>query len=194
MLAMRFGFSFVLAVCLTAAAVQAADKVDLKVGDAAPKFECTDDAGKTFKAADHLGKKAMVVYFYPIATTGGCTKQACGFRDAMAKLKDKDVVVVGVSGDSPVGLKLFRELHNLNFTLLSDSKGEVANAFGVPTNKGRKFKGKDKDGKEVEWEVGVVASRWTFVIGKDGKIAAKETKVNAAEDAKKVTEIIENLK
>src|SRR5207249_2692531 len=72
----------------------------VKVGDPAPKFKSTDDQGKEWKSGDVVGKKIVVVYFYPADLTGGCTKQACGFRDDLAKLTDLDVVVVGVSGDS----------------------------------------------------------------------------------------------
>ena len=66
---------------------------ELKVGDPAPTFEATDDQGKTFKSSDVVGKKVLVVYFYPADLTGGCTKQACGFRDDMSKLADKGVEV-----------------------------------------------------------------------------------------------------
>ena len=75
-------------------------KVNLKVGNQAPKFESTDDQGKAWKSTDHVGKKIMVVYFYPADLTGGCTKQACGFRDDLKSFSDKDVEVIGVSGDS----------------------------------------------------------------------------------------------
>src|SRR2546425_12460360 len=74
-------------------------KVDLKVGDKAPSFEATDDQGKPWKSADHVGKGFLVVYFYPADLTSGCTKQACSFRDDMGKLEGKGVHVVGVSGD-----------------------------------------------------------------------------------------------
>src|SRR5262245_35515516 len=74
--------------------------VELKVGDPAPTFEATDDQGKPWKSSDHVGKKVLVIYFYPADLTGGCTKQACGFRDDMQKLTDKGVEVVGISGDS----------------------------------------------------------------------------------------------
>ena len=63
-----------------------ADAVDLKVGDPAPAFHVQDDTGAVWKSTDHFGKKIVVVYFYPADFTGGCTKQACGFRDDMAKL------------------------------------------------------------------------------------------------------------
>src|SRR5262249_4041094 len=74
--------------------------VSLKAGDPAPKFVSTDDQDKEWKSADHVGKKILVLYFYPADLTGGCTKQACGFRDDMKKLADQGVEVVGVSGDA----------------------------------------------------------------------------------------------
>jgi peroxiredoxin Q/BCP len=188
---MRILIAATLMLFAVAAAVRA--DADLKVGDAAPKFESTDDQGKAFKSADLIGKKVVVVYFYPADMTGGCTKQACGFRDDMAKLADKGIEVIGVSGDSVEGHKVFKEFHKLNFTLLADDKGDVAKAFGVPLKAGGVFKTKDAAGNAVELKRGVTASRWTFVIDKDGKIAYKDTKVNAAEDSKKILEAAEKL-
>ena len=181
-------------VLFAAAAARAEDKpADLKVGDAAPTFTSTDDQGKAWNSADVIGKKVLVVYFYPADMTGGCTKQACGFRDDMKKLSDKGIEVIGVSGDSVEGHKVFKEFHKLNFTLLADEKGDVAKAFGVPLKAGGVFKTKDAAGNDVQLKRGVTAARWTFVIDKDGKIAYKDTKVNAAEDSKKILEAAEKL-
>jgi thioredoxin-dependent peroxiredoxin len=168
-----------------------ADKaIDLKVGDPSPVFEVVDDQGKGWKARDHYGKKWVVLYFYPGDFTPGCTAQANAFRDAMNKLTDMGVEVVGLSGDTVETHGLFKKAQKLNFTLLSDEKGEVARQFGVPFGKGAKVKTKDADGKPIEIERAGTASRWTFVIGKDGKIAYKNTKVNPAADAKAITEFI----
>jgi len=165
----------------------------LKVGDAAPAFTATDDQGKTWKSSDHVGKHILVVYFYPADMTGGCTKQACGFRDDAKKLADKGIEVVGISGDSVKNHQFFKDFHKLTFTLLADEDGSVAKEFGVPVNKGGVFKTKDQAGKEVELKRGVTASRWTFVIGKDGKIAYKDDKVKAAEDSKRILETVDKL-
>lgn len=170
------------------------DKVDLKVGDAAPSFEAPDDTGKAWKSADHVGKKIVVVYFYPASFTGGCTKQACGFRDDMKSFTDKDVEVVGVSGDTVKTQEEFKQHHKLNFTLLADEKGEVGRAFGVPTTVESKVAKVKVDGADKEFTRGATIQRWTFVIGKDGKIAYKNTKVAAAEDSKAVMAVIEKLK
>jgi peroxiredoxin Q/BCP len=170
-----------------------ADKVNLKVGDKAPTFEASDDQGNTWKSSDHVGKKVVVIYFYPADLTGGCTKQACGFRDDMKKLADKGVEVVGVSGDSVKNHQIFKKVHKLNFTLLADETGAVAKKFGVPFGKGGTFNTKDDEGNPVTLKRGVTIQRWTFVIDKSGKIAAKNTKVNATKDSKAILEVVEKL-
>lgn len=167
-------------------------EIMIKVGDPAPAFEAKDHKGELWKSADHVGKKVVVVYFYPADLTGGCTKQACGFRDQHAELEKAGIEVVGVSGDSPENHKLFRELHQLNFTLLADEDGKVARAFGVPVREGATIT-KTIDGVEKVLTRGVTASRWTFVIGLDGKVIHKNTSVDAAEDSKSVLEAVRLL-
>lgn len=167
--------------------------VDLKVGDRAPVFTAVGDDGKPWKSEDHIGKKIVVVYFYPADMTGGCTKQACGFRDDMKKLKDQGVEVVGVSGDSVKNHVIFKKEYDLNFTLLADEDGSVAKAFGVPTRPGGSIQ-RTVDGKEVTLTRGVTAARWTFVIDQQGRIAARNTKVKAAEDSKAIMKLVGNLK
>jgi peroxiredoxin Q/BCP len=99
--------------------------------------------------------------------------------------------VVGVSGDSPTTQGLFKKIKMLNFTLLADEKGKVASTFGVPFGKGGTFKTTDADGNPVTLKRGVTISRWTFVIGKDGKILYKNPQVNINEDRKAVLKAIE---
>ena len=185
--------TFVLGACIVAAGGTLAreDKGEVKKGDKAPSFEATDDQGKTWKSSDHIGKKVIVVYFYPADFTGGCTKQACTFRDDMDKLTAKGIEVVGVSGDSAKTHELFKKHHKLNYTLLADEKGEIAMKFGVPVNKGGKAKGFDENGKEIVVERGVTIPRWTFVIAKDGTIIYKNQKVNPSQDSKQVLEAVE---
>ncbi|MCA9269880.1 MAG: peroxiredoxin [Planctomycetales bacterium] len=180
-----FGLLLVAAfVCLSAIALRAADEaVTLKVGDAAPSFEVQTDAGETWKSADHFGK-TVVVYFYPAAMTGGCTKQACAYRDDRQTLADKGVEVVAVSGDDVAALALFKKAENLNFALLSDPTGAVAAKFGVPTGAGGEIE-RVVDGQSHTLKRGVTAKRWTFVVI-DGKIAYKNTEVNAAGDSKAI--------
>ena len=170
------------------------EKVDLKVGDAAPVFEVEDDKGEPWKSQDHFGKKIVVVYFYPADMTGGCTKQACAFRDDFPKLEDEGVEVVGVSGDSAANHRLFKKAHNLNFALLADVDGKVADAFGVPVTREEKSVKATIDGKEEVLTRHVTAKRWTFVIGTDGKIASKNTSVVAADDSKAIMEVVARLK
>ncbi len=165
---------------------------DVEEGQAAPSFELKDDQGNTWKSSDYYGKKYVVVYFYPAAMTGGCTKQACAFRDDAEKLKKLNIEVVGVSGDEVAGLALFKKAENLNFKLLSDPEGEVAKKFGVPTRPGGEIK-REVDGKEHVLKRGVSAARWTFVIDLNGKVVMKNTKVNAPEDSATVTDVIEKL-
>ena len=192
---LAFGALSVCACVLAAGRVYAEDQktVDLKVGDPAPKFQSTDDQGKPWKSSDYFGKKVVVVYFYPADLTRGCTLQACAFRDDMKKLADKGVEIIGISGDSVKNHQLFKKVHKLNFTLLADEKGDVAKKFGVPLKPGGTIKTQDLEGNAVELTRGVTASRWTFVIGKDGKIAFKETDVNPAEDSKKIIGVVEKL-
>jgi len=191
----RLTLALLLGVCFLAVAdVNGADEKGVKVGDAAPTFESTDEQGKPWKSADHFGKKIVVVYFYPADFTGGCTAQACAFRDDYKKLADKGVEVVGVSGDTPETHADFKKAKELPFTLLADPKGEVAKKFGVPVTAGEK-QAKGKVGEvEKTFTRGCTIQRWTFVIGKDGKIAHKDDKVAAAMDSKKILDAIEKLK
>ena len=191
----RMASALVLSVlALTPAALAVEDKpADLKVGDMAPVFGVTDDQGQPWKSADHVGKKYLVLYFFPGDFTRGCTVQAQHFRDAMNKLEEKGVEVVGVSGDEVKTHQLFKKAQKLNFSLLSDADGGLAKAFGVPLKAGGQVKAKDADGRPITVDRKVTATRWTFIIGKDGKIAYKNTSVVPAKDAKDVTDLIKKL-
>ena len=167
---------------------------DLKVGDSAPKFAAKDDTGADWKSDDHVGKKVVVVYFYPADFTGGCTKQACGFRDDLDELSKEGIEVIGVSGDTVETHAAFKKYHKLNFPLLADEDAKVAEAFGVPFEKGDKTAKAQIDGKETPFVRKATIKRWTFVIGKDGKIAAVDKLVNAAEDSKNILKVAKTLK
>ena len=172
----------------------AADPKDgVKVGDKAPVFESTDEQGKPWKSTDHVGKKIIVVYFYPADFTGGCTKQACGFRDDVEKLNGQGIMVVGVSGDSVETHKLFKNHHKLNFPLLADEKGEVAKIFGVPVGKGGESPTIGANGEKGKAPRGVTISRWTVVIDKAGKVAAVDAISDAGGDAKRVADLVKKL-
>ena len=186
------GVLVLLAACGAAGADDKKDEkaVELKVGDTAPTFQLRDDRDKTWSSSDRFGKKWVVIYFYPGDFTPGCTAQANAFKDGMNKLTELGVEVVGVSGDAVKSHELFKKAQKLNFTLLADEEGTVAKKFGVPFGKGGTVKVKDADGKPLEIARAGTAARWTFIIGKDGKVAYKNTKVNPADDAKKITEFI----
>jgi thioredoxin-dependent peroxiredoxin len=124
-----------------------------KVGDKAPLVVGKNENGKTWKLADAIGKKIVLLYFYPKDFTGGCTREACGLRDRMGDLKKDNVEVIGVSFDSADSHKRFIEENKLNFPLLADTDGKIADAYGV------RAPGKD------------VARRVSFLIGLDGRIA-----------------------
>ncbi|MCC9599611.1 peroxiredoxin [Stieleria sp. JC731] len=164
------------------------------IGDKAPKFKAKADSGEMWKSEDHVGKKILVVYFYPADMTGGCTKQACGYRDKMKDFTDAGVEVIGVSGDTVENHKIFKDVHDLNFTLLADTEGKVAEAFGVPVTLGDKAVTKLIGNIEKELVRKATAKRWTFVIDLDGNIAYKDSEVKAAQDPEKITAVIAKLK
>ena len=102
-----------------------------KAGDTAPLFTGQDQDGKTVKLADLVGKKIVLLYFYPKDFTGGCTKEACGFRDRMGELQQDNVEVIGVSFDSAESHKKFIAKYKLNFPLLADPEGKIVDLYGV---------------------------------------------------------------
>lgn len=177
---------------VSAAEAQEAPLIDLDVGDMAPVFEGIADNGETFNSAKARDGKLLVVYFYPAAMTGGCTAQACMFRDDRTKLLDMGAEVVGVSGDRVANLKAFKGVNRLNFPLVSDTAGAIAQAFGVPTREGGSIK-REVNGEELTLTRDVTAARWTFVIGRDGRIAFKETEVDPQGDSKAVLAAIQRL-
>jgi peroxiredoxin Q/BCP len=127
-------------------------------GSKAPAFDLESSTGQRIKLADFAGKQSVVLYFYPKADTPGCTKQACGFRDAIASYKKAKVPVLGISPDPVAKVKKFADKFQLNFPLLADPDHAVADNYGVWGEKrfmGRKYMG---------------VLRTTFVIGPDGKV------------------------
>src|ERR1700755_1429395 len=115
----------------------------LAVGDPAPDFTLSDDTGKQVSLSDFRGR-SVVVYFYPRASTPGCTKQACDFRDNLAELNEAGFAVLGISPDQPEKLARFRDHEQLTFPLLSDPDRSVLTeygAYGEKTMYGKKVTG-----------------------------------------------------
>lgn len=134
-----------------------ADSLQVQVGDAAPAVSATTDTGETLDLGDVYAKNTYtVVWFYPKALTGGCTKQGCSLRDASVELKKRGAAVVGVSTDNVEAQKKFKETNNFPFPLLADTDKKVVKAFGQSAV--------------------MFASRECYVI-KGGKIVYKDTGV-----------------
>jgi peroxiredoxin Q/BCP len=140
----------------------------LTKGDKAPDFSGVDQDGKTHKLADYKGKK-LVVFFYPKASTPGCTAEACDLRDNFHRFQAQNYELLGVSADSQAKQTKFKEKYELPFPLLADEDKSVINAFGVWGPK--KFMGKLFDG----------INRTTFVIDENGIIDEVITAVKTKE-------------
>ncbi|KZS65584.1 thioredoxin-dependent thiol peroxidase [Mycobacterium pseudokansasii] len=138
----------------------------LAPGDKAPAFSLPDADGNNVKLSDYKGRR-VVVYFYPAASTPGCTKQACDFRDSLAELNEAGIDVVGISPDKPEKLAKFRDAEGLTFPLLSDPERKVLAAYGA-------FGEKQMYGRTVQ---GVIRS--TFVVDEKGKVEVAQYNVKA---------------
>lgn len=146
----------------------------LEVGEKAPDFTLKSDREEEISLSDYVGKKNIVLYFYPKDNTSGCIREACSFRDNLEAIHRKDTVVLGVSPDSVKSHQGFKQKQNLNFTLLSDPDHKVAEMYGAWGEKsmyGRKYMG---------------IFRTTFLIGKDGTVKKVFKKVKPAGHAEEV--------
>ncbi len=131
----------------------------------APDFSLPSSEGKTIGLQDFLGKKKVVLYFYPKDDTPGCTVEACGFRDKFREIEKRDAVILGVSPDNEAKHKKFISKFELPFPLLCDEDKKLSEAYGVWVEKsmyGKKYMG---------------VARTTFIIGKDGRIESIFEKV-----------------
>lgn len=138
-----------------------------RIGTKAPPFKLPDAQGQVHELSSYLGKSPVVVYFYPKADTPGCTKEACGFRDAIASYEKLGVPVFGISPDPVQDVRKFSDKFKLNFPLLADADHKVTEAYGCWVEKqmgGTRYMG---------------AARTTFIINKTGEIAHVFEKVNA---------------
>ena len=144
----------------------------LQKGDQAPLFSGVDQDGKTHQLADYAGKK-LVVFFYPKASTPGCTAEACDLRDNFTRFEAQNYALLGVSADSAKAQAKFKDKYEFPFPLLADEDKSVLQAFGVWGPK--KFMGKEYDG----------IHRTTFVIDEKGiieeVITDVKTKVHASQ-------------
>ncbi|TLX77028.1 peroxiredoxin [Labilibacter sediminis] len=163
-----------------------AQKQGYDIGDKFEDFTAIDENGKEWDASKLIGKKNIVIYFYPAAMTGGCTKQACAYRDDLKSLDSLNAIVVGISGDSPENLALFKEAYKLNFTLLSDPEGKIALQFGVPVKEEEKSIVRAVAGIEHVLVRKATTARWTFVFNEKGTLIYKSSDVIAAQDSKSV--------
>jgi thioredoxin-dependent peroxiredoxin len=126
---------------------------ELKIGSTVPAFILPDQNGKLFDINTVLGKKNLVIYFYPKDDSPGCTAQACSFQDQFEVFKEADAVSIGISGQTVESHKEFAAKHRLTFTLLSDEGNKIRKLFGVPTNL-----------------LGLLPGRVTYVTDKSGKV------------------------
>ncbi len=153
-----------------------------EVGQPAPAFSAaTQDENVVVALADFAGKQAVVLYFYPKDDTPGCTTESCGFRDLAEEFAAAGAAILGVSRDSSSSHAKFVSKYGLNFPLLSDADGSLCEAYGVwveKSNYGKKYMG---------------VERTTFVIGKDGVVAAVFPKVKVEGHVGKVLEAVKAL-
>jgi peroxiredoxin Q/BCP len=147
----------------------------LKEGDMAPDFAGTTTNGKLIRLKDFLGKKNVVLYFYPKDDTKFCTIEACSFRDKLESLRALWTEVLGVSVDTVESHKLFSEKHRLNFPLISDHDKRISEAYGVLS----------EDGSRAE--------RTTYVIDREGKIAKIFAKVDVLKHTDEVVSVLKQL-
>ena len=125
----------------------------LKVGDKIPDFKATDTNGNTFDSNEIVGKKPVVIYFYPKDNTTGCTAQACSFRNQYQDFKDFGAEVIGISSDTLSSHQKFAKQYNLPFILLTDTNKNIRKIFDVPTSL-----------------FGLIPGRVTYVADKNGII------------------------
>jgi thioredoxin-dependent peroxiredoxin len=130
---------------------ESGDKIE--VGSMVPKFSLSDQNGKLFSIDSVIGKKFLVIYFYPKDDSPGCTSEACYFRDEYGEFSKADALIIGISGQSVESHKLFAEKYRLSFTLLSDKDNKVRKLFGVPVN-----------------FLGLLPGRVTYIVDKSGKV------------------------
>lgn len=150
----------------------------IEIGDSIPTFSLKDQNGNQFDISTVIGKKKLVIYFYPKDDSPGCTKEACYFRDQFDVFNQADALIIGISGQSVESHSKFAEKYRLNYTLLSDEGDKIRKLFGVPTNL-----------------FGLLPGRVTYIINKEGKVVYifnSQTKV--AEHVDEALRILKELR
>jgi len=149
--------------------------IKVKPGDPAPDFEGPTSDGSKLGLKDFVGKKNVVLYFYPKDDTPGCTREACSFRDNLQPIRGMGAEIIGVSLDSIQSHSKFASKYGLPFPLISDKDKRVANAYGVLK------------------DTGTSASRVTFIIDKSGKVAKVFPKVDVTKHTEEVVSALKEL-
>lgn len=156
--------------------IQVTVKGEVKVGDVAPDFTLPNQSGEMFRLADLIGKKSIVLYFYPKDFSRGCTAEACAFRDSYEAFKDAGAEVIGVSSQSVVSHSKFASLYRLPFILLSDEDGKVRKLYGVPST------------------LGLLPGRVTYVIDKKGMVRyVFNSQLNATRHMEEALKIVREI-
>ena len=149
----------------------------IEVGSLVPDFSLYDQNGNIFQLATHLGKKNLVIYFYPKDETSGCTKEACKFRDMYEDFTDAGAEVIGISSDSRKSHSAFASKHNLQFSLLSDEDNAVRKRFGVPDY------------------LGFLPGRVTYIVNRQGIVKyIFNSQIQAEKHAEESIRIIRSMK
>lgn len=165
----------------------------IRVGDEPPPIELKDDHGNLWKSSQHYGKKYVVLYFYMGDFMNNCTREAISYRNDYAALVAQGAEVVGISGDVPANHRMFKEKYQLRQTLLSDDRAVVGKAFGSAWSGGGEWAIKDDAGNQISLRRGVTESRWTWIIGKDGRVLYKNTNADPEQDSKQVLKFLTDL-
>jgi len=148
------------------------------VGDNIPNFELVDQNGTIFSLESVLGKKNLVIYFYPKDDSPGCTKEACSFRDQFEVFADVDAMIIGISSQTVESHLQFAKKHRLNYTLLSDKGNKVRKLFGVPSS-----------------FLGLIPGRVTYVINKRGEVVFMfNSQIQAEKHVDEALRILQQLK
>jgi peroxiredoxin Q/BCP len=151
---------------------------EIKIGSNIPLFTLPDQNGNLFDITSVLGKKNLVIYFYPKDDSPGCTAQACSFQDQFEVFKEADAVIIGISGQSVKSHKEFALKHRLTFTLLSDEGNKIRKQFGVPTN-----------------FLGLLPGRVTYIADKTGKVIyIFNSQTQATQHVDEALKILKDLK